>query len=114
MANVVALIGNLMDRSRLAAVGGIDYVTTAKELVRRSPGADVALIDLDRADAAGLVGRLAELRSAEGAPRIVGYGSHVNRETLARARADGADAVVARSQLLGNPLRWLSPEQRSG
>jgi DNA-binding NarL/FixJ family response regulator len=60
-----------------------------------------------------LTGWLAETRSPP--PRVVAYGSHVDTETLKRAREAGCDLVLPRSKFvteLPNKLReWMGAGQ---
>jgi hypothetical protein len=92
---VVALVGDLMDRSKVtAAIPGAEFARD----VAACAGADVVVVDLSRfADA--VAGARAVAREA----RIVAFGPHVDDEAFARARADGADAAVARSVFFRDP-----------
>jgi hypothetical protein len=91
---VVALVPDLMDRSRLGAV--VDtFVRNATELA--VVDADVAVIDLSREGAIEAAGALV----ARGV-RVVAFGSHVDKDTLDQARATGAD-VMPRSKLFADP-----------
>lgn len=92
---IVALVPDLMDRSRVsAAIPDARFV--------RSPGecatADVVLVDLARHSA-----DVAAVRAIAPGARIVAFGPHVDDEGLARAAADGADAVLPRSQFFRDP-----------
>jgi hypothetical protein len=96
---VVALVDDLMDRSRLLAA-----VPTAEPIraVSAAAGADVVIVDLARhASAVGDVRRVAP------AATILAFGPHVDDELLAAARRDGADVVMARSQFFRDPLGAL-------
>ncbi len=87
----VALVSDLMDRSRLsAAVADIRFVTDASQC----PGAHVVVIDLARFGA-----DVEAVRAAAPEARIIGFGPHVDRALLEDARAAGADEVLPRSQL---------------
>lgn len=94
---VVALVPDLMDRSRVsAAVPDVRFVVDASSLADALAGAGrdaVALVDL---------GREGVLESIEalvaGGARVVGFGSHVDTELLGRAVAAGAE-VHPRSRL---------------
>lgn len=92
---VSAFVPDLMDRSRLARVGGdgvdVEVVASADAI---DGGADVVVVDLGRPLALAAV---RSLRAAGSTARIVGFGSHVEREVLADARAAGCDRVLARS-----------------
>ncbi len=80
---VVALVGDLMDRSRLsAAVPDIELSSDPAEIA----GADVVVVDLHRYAAA-----LADIRRRVPGAFLVAYGPHVDDATLTTARAAGAD-----------------------
>jgi hypothetical protein len=77
---VVAYAPDLADRSRIqAALPDVTFVKSLEDL----PPADIVIIDLSRAP---------ELPTVN-APRVIGFGSHVDDELLARARAAGIDAM---------------------
>jgi hypothetical protein len=79
---VVAITRDLMDRSKITgAIDDVRVVGPGGDLA----GATVVLVDL------GLPGAL-DAASASGA-RVIAYGSHVDEETLASARAAGAEAM---------------------
>ena len=88
---VVALVTDLMDRSRLT--NAIPDVTFAL-----APDAEVVILDLARG-----VQQVASVRAANPTARIVCYGPHVDDEAMATARTAGADVVVARSQFFRSP-----------
>jgi len=82
------------------------------DMARREPPGGV-LLDL-HIEAIDLPNLLAELRAAcPTMPRTVGFGSHVDAETLRKAREAGCDLVVPRSQfvkMLESSLpQWLAP-----
>ena len=86
---VVAYVPDLMDRSRITAVvPSVRFVNAPSQLA--SSGADVVVLDLDRPGALDVVPAVT--------CRIVGFGSHVERERLDEARAAGVTDVVTRSQ----------------
>ncbi len=92
---VVALVPDLMDRSRLAAaVDGVEFTGGAGG----AAGADVVVVDLARH-----AGSVPELRTVAPSARIVAFGPHVDDETLAAARAAGADEVMPRSRFFRDP-----------
>lgn len=98
---VVALVGDLMDRSKVtAAVPGTEFARSADGCA----GADVVVVDLAR-----FAAEVAPAREAAPAARIVAYGPHVAEDALARARADGADAVLARSAFFRDPAAAVTP-----
>jgi DNA-binding NarL/FixJ family response regulator len=86
---VSAYVTDLMDRSRFP-----EGTTFARRGDALDPAADVVVVDLSRPDALEAV---AALRAAGSTARIVAYGSHVERDLLAAARAAGCDRVLARS-----------------
>jgi len=93
-AGVVALVTDLMDRSRIsAAVPDVEFA--------RDPGAcagaAVIVVDLARDPDVGA------LRSVVPGARIVAFGAHVDDDRLAAARAAGADLVLARSRFFHDP-----------
>lgn len=94
---LVALVPDLMDRSRVSAsVRGVRFVPDAAALrsaVSESGTAAVVLVDLARP---GVLEAVTDL-TATGV-RVVGFGSHVDTELLERARAAGAE-VHPRSRL---------------
>jgi DNA-binding NarL/FixJ family response regulator len=93
---VVAFAPDLMDRSRIsAAAPTARFARTPAELpdLAEEAGADVVLIDLGRPGVLDVVAAVA-------AP-VVGFGSHVDRDVLAAARAAGCDEVLARSAFFG-------------
>ncbi len=83
---VVAVVGDLMDRSRLEPLG-VRFVDRLEDI---PAGVAVVVVDLRRAG--DLAGRL------PATARVIGYGSHVDRETLAAARAAGVGEVYPRSE----------------
>jgi DNA-binding NarL/FixJ family response regulator len=94
---IVALVHDLLDRSRFPA--GVEFV---RSLV--GVDADVVVVDL------GVQGALDAVRSlrADGSTaRVVAYGSHVERELLAEARAAGCDRVLARSAFFADVAAHL-------
>ena len=91
--NVVAYVPDLMDRSKVSgAAPGATFVATPGALAAAAAGADVAVVDLGRA---GVLEVLPAL-TATGV-RVVGFGSHVDRDTLDAARAAGCTEVLPRS-----------------
>jgi DNA-binding NarL/FixJ family response regulator len=98
---VVALVRDLMDRSRiLAAVPDVEMIDDAAS----AAGADVVIIDLAHAPDA-----LPAVRAAAPDGFIVAYGAHVDDDTLEQARADGADRVLPRSRFFRDPGAALTP-----
>ncbi len=94
-ASICAFVTDLMDRSRVGnAVPGVKFVTSEAECAQ----ADVVIIDLARA-----ADRVATVRKAVPAARIVCFGPHVDEVSAQRAQDDGADAVLPRSRFFRDP-----------
>jgi hypothetical protein len=92
---VVALVGDLLDRSKIAAaVPGAGFVDGPDECA----GADTVVIDVKAHP-----GAVAAVRKIAPAARIVAYGRHDNPDALDAARADGADAALPRSRFFHDP-----------
>lgn len=92
---LVALVTDLMDRSRIAAaLPSTQFVSDAIAVT----DADVVVVDLARFG--GVIGAL---RTALPAATLLAFGSHVDREAAANAVADGADTVLTRSQFFADP-----------
>jgi hypothetical protein len=89
VTRVAAYVPDLMDRSKLAAAVDVTFVSAPSDLAE--VGADVVVVDLSRP---GVLEALPDLAGA----RTVGFGSHVDRELLAAARAAGCDEVLPRSR----------------
>ena len=87
---VVALVTDLMDRSRVAAaVAGVRFARTVEQV----GAADVVVVDLARfADVVEV------LRAALPSAYLVCFGPHVDDVALEAAHRAGADAVMARSR----------------
>jgi hypothetical protein len=93
-AAVVALVPDLMDRSRVsAALPDARFTRDAGGCV----DAAVVLVDLARH-----AGDIAAVRAAAPGARIVAFGPHVDDAALAQARTDGADVVLPRSKFFGD------------
>jgi hypothetical protein len=91
--SVVAYVPDLMDRSKVAAAGpAVSFVPTPAALAEAAAAGDLAVVDLGRPGAVDALPALV----ATGA-RVVAFGSHVDRETLAAARAAGCEEVLPRS-----------------
>src|SRR5687768_10792699 len=104
MQSVVAYVPDLMDRSKVsAAAGDVRFVARPGALVEAAAAADLVVVDLSRP---GVIDALADVAAL--GVRVIGFGSHVDREVLDEARAAGCSQVLARSaffaqigQLLG-------------
>ncbi len=98
---VVALVSDLMDRSRISvAAPGVEFIAA----VDGARDAGVVVVDLARFSDA-----VATVRAIAPDARIVAYGSHVDEPTLDRARTDGADLVLPRSRFFRDPASHLAP-----
>lgn len=85
VTRVAAFVPDLMDRSKVAAAApDTAFVSTPRALA--DVDADVYVVDLNRD---GTLEALAALRDR----RVVGFASHVDRETLTAARDAGCDAM---------------------
>lgn len=91
----VALAGDLMDRSRIAAaLPDVAFVGKPDDCA----GADLVVVDV------GGHGReIAAVRRVAPAARVVAYGRHDDPAALARARQEGADLAVPRSRFFRDP-----------
>ena len=91
MSRVVAYVPDLMDRSRVSAVGDVTFVADPSRLAERAAeeGAEVVVVDLTRP------GALEAVAGVEA--RVVGFANHTERELMDAARAAGCDTVLARS-----------------
>jgi len=95
---VVALVTDLMDRSRIsAAVPDVVFATDPAA----TAGADVVIVDLPRFGP-----QLAAVRAATNAT-IVAFGPHVDDGAADAARAAGADRVWPRSRFFRDPAQSL-------
>jgi hypothetical protein len=84
---VVALVPDLMDRSRLGA-HQIEFVGAAALLPIAAAGAALVLVDLSRPGVPEVLDVV-----VEAADRVVGYAPHVEDEVLALAVASGVEAL---------------------
>lgn len=94
MQSVVAYVPDLMDRSKVSAAAGsaVRFVRQPGELAAAAVTADVVVVDLGRP---GVIEALADVAAL--GVRVIGFGSHVDREALDDARAAGCSQVLARS-----------------
>jgi len=100
MTRVVAYVPDLMDRSRLSGLTGVTFVATPAALPDAAAAADLVVVDLGRPGVLEVLARIA-------APTI-GFGSHVDRELLAAAKAAGCDRVLARSTFFSQAAGLLA------
>jgi hypothetical protein len=92
---IVALVPDLMDRSRIDAA--LPDVTFVRD-VAACADATVVVIDLGRHG-----GDVGAVRAAAPTARIVAFGAHVDGDSLTLALTAGADVVLARSQFFRDP-----------
>jgi hypothetical protein len=92
MTAIVALVPDLMDRSRITAATPhpIEFVKTIDP--DQPFEADLVVIDLAR------VGDISSVRRAAPHSRIIAFGPHVDDATLDAGRDAGIDDVMPRSQ----------------
>jgi DNA-binding NarL/FixJ family response regulator len=97
---VVAFVGDLLDRSKIAAaVPDANFAATTDDCA----GADVVVIDVKaHPDAVTAARKLAP------AARIVAYGRHDNPAALDAAQADGANAAMPRSRFFRDPAAAIA------
>jgi hypothetical protein len=103
---IVAFVPDLMDRSRLTGTFATVEFGNDVELAR---GADVVIVDLARH--ASLV---VDVRAIAPDARVVAFGAHVDGDALARARSDGADVALARSQFFRDPAATVDDHRPGG
>jgi DNA-binding NarL/FixJ family response regulator len=97
---VVALVGDLLDRSKIAAAVPEARFAAAPD---ESTGADVVVIDVKAHP-----GAVAVARELAPEARIVAYGRHDNPAALEAARVDGADAALPRSRFFRDPAAAIA------
>jgi hypothetical protein len=111
-ARVLALVPDLMDRSRITAAAGpdVEFVSSVAALGTRleRPGAGPAIVILDLARSAAL-DAVPAVRARAGGARILAFGAHVDGDRLARARAAGCDRVLARSAFFARLAELVGP-----
>lgn len=97
---VVALVGDLMDRSKISvAVPDTRFAAAATDCA----GADVIVIDVKAHPDA-----VSEARKVAPTARVIAYGRHDNPAALEDARAQGADAALARSRFFRDPAAAIT------
>ena len=97
---VCALVGDLMDRSKItAAVPEVEFVREVGACI----AADVVIVDLAR-----FGGDVSAVRAVASSARLVCFGPHVDEASAAAARADGADVVLPRSRFFRDPSAAIS------
>lgn len=102
-ARVVALVPDLMDRSKLARLGDVEvvHVRRAEDLAAVVVDGDLVVLDLARP------GVLDALRAGL-AGTVVGFASHVDADLIAAARAAGCTEVLPRSAFFGRLAERLA------
>ena len=105
MQSVVAYVPDLMDRSKVSAAAGstVRFVRQPADLAEAATTADVVVVDLGRD---GVIDALADVAAL--GVRVIGFGSHVDREVLDAARAAGCSQVLARSAFFGQITALLA------
>jgi hypothetical protein len=101
---VVALVPDLMDRSRLARLGDVEvvHVATPQDLAVTAAIGDLVVVDLSRPGVLDVVAGL-------GVP-VVGFASHVDTALLDAARAAGCEEVLPRSRFFATLAARLDTE----
>jgi len=104
-ARIVAFVPDLMDRSKVAAAaeGQVRFLATPGDLVTAATEADLVIVDLGRPALLAVLGEV-----VAGGARVVAFGSHVDRDTLAAARLAGCHDVLARSEFFTDIAHWLT------
>jgi len=103
---VIALTADLFFRSKIeetAKALGLArprFASSAEQAGAFASEEGEALVLLELGPRTGGVDAVAKIRAAAPAARIVAFGSHVDTETLARARELGAAEVMARSRFV--------------
>lgn len=101
---LLAYVPDLIDRSKVAgAAPETTFVVRPQDLAARVAAGDMVVVDLGRP---GVHEVLAPLVAA--GARVVGFGSHVERDTLEAAAATGCQAMP-RSQFFRSLGELLTP-----
>ncbi len=105
MTSIVAFVPDLMDRSKVAAAaeGRVHFVASPVELVVAAADADLVVVDLGRPAVVDVLAAVVATGS-----RVVAFGSHVDRDTLAAAREAGCHEVLARSAFFSDLTTMLA------
>jgi len=102
---ILAYVPDLMDRSKVAAAApGAVFVARPDALLDAVASGDLVVVDLGRPGVADALPALA----ATGV-RVIGFGSHVDRDTLEAATAAGCSEVLARSAFFRHLPALLAP-----
>lgn len=103
---VVALVDDLMDRSRLGILGEVAWATSAVAAATLDP--EVVVVDIARYGT-----QIGALRDLAPTALIVGFGPHVDGPILDEARRAGADRVLPRSRFFADPTAAVAPDAGS-
>lgn len=112
-SRVVALVDDLMDRSRLGVVGAVTWVASAEAAAELVGGTGDALPTTFVVDLTRYASEVAALRDLAPTNLIVAFGPHVDASLLADAAAAGADRVLPRSRFFADPAAALAPDRGS-
>lgn len=109
--SILLLCDDLLFGSKVTTTGRahgvpVAVARTPGQAVEKAAGATCAILDLNQ-QGMGLAELLPQLRAA-GVRRVIGFGSHVDRETLNAAREAGCDLVMPRSQFAKEVERKLT------
>ncbi|HEU5301790.1 MAG TPA: DNA-binding response regulator [Acidimicrobiia bacterium] len=107
---VVALVDDLMDRSRLGVLGAVTWAASAEAAAELTGDGlpTTFVVDLTR-----FASQVAVLRDLAPTGLIVAFGPHVDASLLADAAAAGADRVLPRSRFFADPASALAPDRGS-
>ena len=96
---IIALVKDLMFASRIRGAAEDARTVMSADALEEAvgPGTRLVLVDLQVPDAPHAIRRLTE---SEHSPKVVAFGSHVDTQALAAARAAGADTVMPRSEFV--------------
>lgn len=104
---IVALVPDLMDRSRLPSAVELP-ITFVRSIDDLPDEATVVLVDLARGF------DLDELHRAAPNSRVIAFGPHVDDESLERARAAGIDEVMPRLRFFRDIAELLNQSRYAG
>jgi hypothetical protein len=89
---ILALVPDLMDRSKVAAAGDVTFVARPEDLAAAVEGATLVVVDLTRP---GVIDALPVITGR--GVRVIGFANHTRRDIMDSALAAGCDEVMARS-----------------
>ncbi len=108
---MIALTADLFFRSKIeetAKALGLErprFASSAEQAGSLASGSELVLLELG--PRTGGVEAVARIKEAAPSARIVAFGSHVDTETLERARQLGATEVMARSRFVQEMARIM-------